>query len=256
MKELKLLHKWMDGRSFEYNEANKALFKTRGLAVMRKLAKQLKLREFKASFNAGGIAVAGDLHLMGMFNDETGIYISISNGRTPECMFRTIKHMKDYSGGSNNWARCEQDFERLPSLIHRLCGVNPAELVGIKTKNLEGVATSIKQKVGKFKQEEYDEIFKAYQNHFAYGNYFRENANSTAQIDDLTMATLAYKKHVKTAKDSEKFLYQKFTFTGGKGTIESLLNIYRQQIWEIFNQFSNRNEVEDLYEFFDEEEEA
>jgi len=70
------------------------------------------------------------------------------------------------------------------------------------------------------------------------------------------MATLAYKKHVKTAKDSEKFLYQKFTFTGGKGTIESLLNIYRQQIWEIFNQFSNRNEVEDLYEHYEEEEEA
>lgn len=256
MKELKQLYNWMSGRSFEYNEVNKVLFRSRGLAVMRKLAKKLKLREFKASFNAGGIAVAGDLGLMGMFNDEVGIYIKISSGRGPECMFRTIKNMKDYSGGSNNWAQTEVDFERLPSLIHRLCGVNPADLVGVVPKNLEGVATTIKQKVGKFKQEEYDEIFKAYQNHFAYGNYFRENANSTAQIDDLTMATLAYKKHVKTVKDSNKFLYQKFTFTGGKGTIESLLNMYRQQIWEIFNEFSNRNEVEDLYEPYEEEEEA
>jgi hypothetical protein len=32
--------------------------------------------------------------------------------------------------------------------------------------------------------------------------------------------------------------------------------MYRQQIWEIFNEFSNRNEVEDLYEPYEEEEEA
>jgi hypothetical protein len=254
MKELKLLYKWMDGRTFTYNEESKNKFKERGLAVMRKLAKHLKLREFEASFNAGGIAVPGDLMLMGMFNDEMGIYVKISSGRTPECMFRTIKHMKDYSGGSNNWAYTEVDFERLPLLIHRLCGVNPADLVGIKPKNLVGAAGTIKQKVGKFNQEEYDKIANAYKQHLVYGNYF--NASAPERIVDLTMATLAYKKHVKTKKESEEFLNQKFTFEGGKGTISSLLNCYRDSIWEVFNQFSNRYEIEDLWMYEENEEEA
>jgi len=255
MKELRNLYNWMSGRAFEYNQENKDQFKKRGLADMRRLAKYLKVREFKVSFNPGGIAVPGDLTLMGMFNDEMGIYVHISQGRGPECYYRTIKHMKDYSGGSNNWARCEQDFERLPQLIYQLCRVNPADLIDVKTKNIEGAATSIKQKAGKFKQEEYDEIFKAYQNHFAYGNYFRENANSTAQIDDLTMATLAYKKHVKGKKEGEEFLNKKFTFTGGKGSISTLLNVYRDSIWEIFNKFSNRYEMEDLWMYEENEEE-
>ncbi|HUU87998.1 MAG TPA: hypothetical protein VMX17_09615 [Candidatus Glassbacteria bacterium] len=258
MKDLILLYKWMDGRTFTYNQEAKDRFKERGLATMRKLAKHLKLKEFKASFNPGGIAVPGDLGLMGMFNDEVGIYIKISQGRGPECMFRTIKNMKDYSGGSNNWAQTEVDFKRLPSLIHRLCGVNPVDLVGVKPKNLEGVATSIKQKTGKFKQEEYDSIYSAYQKHFSNGNYFGVGGGSHDRIDDLTLATLAYNKHVKTKKEGEEFLNQKFTFTGGKGTISSLLNCYRDLIWEIFNQYSNRYEIEDLwmYEEHEEEEEA
>ena len=254
MKDLKDLFKWMDGRTFSYNQEAKDRFKERGLATMRKLAKQLKLREFKASFNPGGIAVPGDLQLMGMFNDEMGIYVHISQGRNPECYFRTIKHMKDYSGGGNNWARTELDFERLPQLIYQLCRINPADLVGVKSKNVAEIALNIKQKVGKFKQEEYDEIFEAYQKHFANGNYFRINENSENRIDDLTMATLAYKKHVKTKKEGEEFLNKKFTFTGGKGSISSLLNCYRDRIWEIFNNYSNRYEIEDLWEYEEAEE--
>lgn len=258
MKELRNLYIWMNGRTLTYNQEAKDRFKERGLADMRKLAKRLKLREFEASFNAGGIAVPGDLHLMGMFNDKVGIYITISQGvfsTSPECMYRTIKHMKDYSGGSNNWAKSGTDFERLPELIHRLCGINPADLVGVKTKNVVKPATSIKQKVGKFKQEEYDEIYSKYQSHFSYGNYFRVDGNSHDRIHDLTMATLAYKKHVKTKKEGEEFLNQKFTFTGGKGTIERLLNSYRDSIWEIFNDYSGRYEIEDLWMYEEHEEE-
>ncbi len=78
MKTLKNLYNWMNGRTFEYNQEAKDRFKQRGLADMRKLAKELKLREFKVSFNPGGIAVPGDLMLMGMFNDNMGIYVHIS----------------------------------------------------------------------------------------------------------------------------------------------------------------------------------
>ena len=257
MKDLKDLYNWMEGRTFTYNQEAKDRFKERGLATMRKLAKQLKLREFEASFNAGGIAVPGDLHLMGMFNDETGIYISISQGTfstSPECLFRTIKHMKDYSGSSNNWAKREDEFLNLPKSIYRLCNINPADLVDIKSKNLVAAAGTIKQKAGKFKQEEYDKIYSKYQSHFANGNYFRIGSGSDDRINDLTLATLAYKKHVKTKKESEEFLYQKFTFTGGKGTIERLLNVYRDSIWEVFNSYSNRYEIEDLWMYEEPEE--
>lgn len=233
MKELRNLYNWMNGRTLEYNQEAKDRFKERGLADMRKLAKRLKLREFEASFNAGGIAVPGDLHLKGMFKDGVGIYVKISQGvfsSSPECLYRTMKGMKDYSGGSNNWAKTADMFEELPKLIHRLCGINPEDLVGVKTKNAVKPATSIKQKVGKFKQEEYDEIYKEYQLHFANGNYFKIGSWSHERIHDLTMATLAYKKHVKTQKESHEFLHQRFTFTGGKCTIERLLNSYRDVI--------------------------
>lgn len=254
----------IDGRGMTYNQRNKDKFKEHGLAAMRKLAKHLKLREFEASFNPGGIAVPGDLHLMGMFNDNVGIYIQISQGvfsTNFECMYRTIKNMKDYSGGSNNWAKDKDLFLRLPELVYQTCRINPADLVGVKSNNLVKAATTIKQKVGKYKQEDYDEIYEAYQNHFQNGNYFRIDANSEDRIHDLTMATLAYKKHVFNPKtggskieNPENFLSIKFTFTGGKGNISTLLNSYRGEIWAIFNQFSGRYEVEDLWQYEDFEE--
>ena len=138
MKELKSLWNFVNGRQLSYDQPNKDRFKEVGLAVMRKLAKKLKLREFEASFNPGGIAVAGDLHLMGMFNDKVGIYIQVSQGcfgTKFECMYRNITHMKDYSGGSNNWANEERDFLKLPESIYRICRINPADLVGVKSIN-------------------------------------------------------------------------------------------------------------------------
>lgn len=260
MKELKSLRNFVDGRQLKYDQPNKDRFKEIGLAVMRKLAKKLKLREFEASFNPGGIAVTGDLHLMGMFNDSIGIYIQISQscfGANFECMFRTIANMKDYSGGSNNWAKAEREFLKLPESIYRICRINPADLVGVKSINLVKAAGTIKQKAGRFKQKEYDEIYLVYQSHFDNGNYFGVNGNSSERINDLTLATLAYKKSVKTIQESKDFLYQKFTFTGGKGTIERLLSVYRDSIWGIFNQLSGRYDIEELWmhEEFEEQEE-
>ena len=263
-KELNHLFNFVSSRSLKYEQDNKNQFKKIGLSTMRKFAKQLKLREFEAHFNQGGIAVSGDLQLTGMFNDNVGIYIQISQGvfnTNFECMYRTIKNMKDYSGGSNNWAKDKDLFLRLPELVYQICKINPADLVGVKSNNLVKAATTIKQKVGKYKQEDYDKIYEAYQNHFQYGNYFRVDANSEDRIHDLTMATLAYKKHVfnpetggSKIENPENFLFIKFTFTGGKGNISTLLNSYRGEIWGIFNQFSGRYEVEDLWQYEDFEE--
>lgn len=255
MKQLKALVRFLETHSLSYNQEAKDRFKTIGLATMRKLAKELKLKTFEASFNAGGIAVAGDLHLMGMFNDNVGIYFSITDGsfarNSVSIMFRTIKHMKDYSGGSNQWMSGDEfsDLENVKRLVYRACGVSESDLVGIKPKNAVKPATTIKQKAGKFDQAEFDRIAEKYSNHFQYGNYFRIDGSSKDRIDDLTYATLAYKKHVTTKAESNEFLYQKFTFIGGKGTVEKLLNAYRPEIWDIFNPESGRYEVEDLWQY-------
>jgi hypothetical protein len=251
MKELKSLVNFLDKNELEYNQEGKDRFKKTGLATMRKLAKALKLQKFEASFNPGGIAVAGDLHLMGMFNENVGIYFSISSGimkRGFSCMFRTIKHMKDYSGGSNNWMDGNEfsDLDTVKRLVYRQCGIKESELELVRPENLVKAAVSIHQKVGKYDQKEYDKIFSAYEKHLMYGNYFL-NGLDPKRVEDLTLATLAYKKHVTTKEESGQFIFQKFTFNGGKGSIADLLNAYRDQIWEIFNAFSGRCSIEDIW---------
>lgn len=86
----------------EYNETGKARFERASKKYLRNLAKQLELKEFEVRFNRGGIAVSGDAILMGMWGDGNGIYISINQfGGRPVFMYRSIKHMKDYTGGQN-----------------------------------------------------------------------------------------------------------------------------------------------------------
>lgn len=90
-----------------YNAPFKEQFKKVGTKAMRELAELLDLREIDIHFNPGGIAVSGDLTLMGMWSDGNGIYISMNkdfpNKPWGDVLYRTIKHMKDYTGGSNNY---------------------------------------------------------------------------------------------------------------------------------------------------------
>jgi len=43
-----------------------------GLEAMKELARLLDLKEFDINFNPGGIAVSGDLRLMGMWSEGSG----------------------------------------------------------------------------------------------------------------------------------------------------------------------------------------
>ena len=91
----------------QYNAPFKEQFKKVGVKAMRELAKLLDLPEIDIHFNRGGIAVSGDLTLIGMWSDGNGIYISM-NKDFPDrpwggVLYRTVKHMKDYTGGSNNY---------------------------------------------------------------------------------------------------------------------------------------------------------
>jgi hypothetical protein len=112
MKCLKELAKLMtNGEILQYNEEGKTMFRRIGTKAMKELALLLELREHNISFNPGGIAVSGDLMLMGMWTEHLGVYISMNkdfpNAPWGQVLYRTIKHMKDYTGGSNNWLKFE-----------------------------------------------------------------------------------------------------------------------------------------------------
>lgn len=111
-KTLKKLQGFLSKNGFYpgYDENYKSAFRTLGQAFLKDVAKSLELTEFKVDYNKAGIACSGDHTLIGMRNGK-GIYISfnfdgvVTNGNitSPFVLYRTVKHMKDWSGGGNNF---------------------------------------------------------------------------------------------------------------------------------------------------------
>jgi hypothetical protein len=101
----------------------KKTFHLKSKAFLRTLGNDLGLKEFKVHGNYGGIAVAGEITLMGLWSEGNGVYFeifqSISNRR--EFMYRHISHMKDYSGGANQWLDCRlfeaADYEAVLGML-------------------------------------------------------------------------------------------------------------------------------------------
>ena len=112
-------------RTGEYGDATeKRRFRTIGLGAMKQLAKDLGMREFRVDFNPGGPAVSGDVHLYGMFNNKIGLNMFFSKdpwGHTHfgDITYRTIKHMKDYTGGRNQWMH-SSEFNNPDDVISKL----------------------------------------------------------------------------------------------------------------------------------------
>jgi hypothetical protein len=97
--------------------SNKEVYLRLGRSVLRSLAKELGLREYRVSVNKAGIAVSGDVTLIGIWDDNNGIYVSLSspgmfkqNG-TEIFLWRSARHMKDYTGGHNR----NMSYEELAS---------------------------------------------------------------------------------------------------------------------------------------------
>jgi hypothetical protein len=122
----KLARLMLSDESGSYNNAFKTKFRLIGKKAMKELARLLELQPFDIHFNPGGIAVSGDLRLMGMWPGSNGIYISMNkdfpNAPYGQILYRTIEHMKDFTGGPNQWLRYEtlRDPVRLKELICRL----------------------------------------------------------------------------------------------------------------------------------------
>ena len=101
----------------------KKQFHTKSAAFLRALGNDLGFKEFKVTNNYAGIAVSGEITLMGMWSDGNGLYFQINEPIQPfnSFLYRSIKHMKDYSGGYNQWLSCDifktGDYENLTDIM-------------------------------------------------------------------------------------------------------------------------------------------
>ena len=85
----------------------KADFHRKSKAFLRALGNDLGFKEFKVTNNHGGIAVSGEITLMGMWDDDNGLYFQIDQPMPfNSFLYRSISHMKDYRGGYNQWLDC------------------------------------------------------------------------------------------------------------------------------------------------------
>lgn len=113
----------------------KKQFHTTSKAFLRALGNDLGFTEFKVTINSGGIAVSGEITLMGMWGDGNGLYLQLfqSIKGNQDFLFREIKNTKDYSGGRNQWLRCglfaAGEYEKLTHMLMGLKKSTPAKEV-------------------------------------------------------------------------------------------------------------------------------
>lgn len=104
----------------------KKQFHTKSTAFLRTLGKDLCFNEFKVTNNYGGIAVSGEITLMGIWNDGNGLYFQLNQPLQPfnAFLYRSIKSMRDFSGGRNQWLDCSLfmngDYETLINTLSAL----------------------------------------------------------------------------------------------------------------------------------------
>ena len=104
----------------------KKVFHSKSKAFLRVLGNDLGFKEFKVTNNHGGIAISGEITLMGMWDDGNGLYFQLNQPLQPfnAFLYRSIKSMKDYNGGRNQWLDCSlfasADYERLIDIMMEL----------------------------------------------------------------------------------------------------------------------------------------
>ena len=101
----------------------KKVYLSKSAAFLRALGKDLGFEDFIVTANPGGIAVSGEITLMGMWSEGNGLYFQINQPWQPfgGFLYRSIKNMKDYTGGYNQWLACNLfangEYERLINIL-------------------------------------------------------------------------------------------------------------------------------------------
>lgn len=92
----------------------------RGKNALKVLGELLELEEIKVHYNPSGIIDGGYLTLIGMRGDK-GIYVSLScSGLGKDILYRTVQHMEDYTGGSNNFLSTSEFIEDPEKCIEKM----------------------------------------------------------------------------------------------------------------------------------------
>lgn len=87
-----------------HNKEGKVTFQKISLSALKTLADKLGLKKTSISFEPSGIGTSGFATLRGMWSNNKGICVNIAQTVfSPHIMFRTIKHMNDYSAGVNHF---------------------------------------------------------------------------------------------------------------------------------------------------------
>lgn len=115
-KNMKIIHSLVSqnlGYIFGEHESGpngaKKQFHTKSAAFLRALGRDLGFQECKVTNNYGGIAVSGEITLMGMWSGGNGLYLQLSQSAMgwQSFLYRQISHIKDYTGGRNQWLPVE-----------------------------------------------------------------------------------------------------------------------------------------------------
>lgn len=80
-------------------------FLDKGKRFLNQLGKDLNFTEMTVDKNPAGIAVSGEVTLMGIWSKGNGLYVQLSEPAFGGycVLYREIKHLKDYTGGHNNF---------------------------------------------------------------------------------------------------------------------------------------------------------
>lgn len=115
-KNMKIIHSLVSqnlGYIFGERESGpngaKKQFQTKSATFLRALGRDLGFQECKVTNNYGGIAVSGEITLMGMWSGGNGLYLQLSQSAIgwQSFLYRQISHIKDYTGGRNQWLPTE-----------------------------------------------------------------------------------------------------------------------------------------------------
>ncbi len=124
-KNMKEIYHFISQQFTDYYNITKKQFHTKSAAFLKALANDLKFKEFKVTKNYGGVAVSGEITLMGMWSENNGLYLQLSQfiPNKHALLYRQIFHMKDYTGGINQWIPCnlfaDGDYEKLVAVLSK-----------------------------------------------------------------------------------------------------------------------------------------
>ena len=124
---------YLPGEREDGVNGDKKVFLNTGKIFLRNLGADLCLSQAKVNVNPGGIGVSGECTMIGMWKDS-GIYVMLHSpvfDRQSVLLYRTTRHIRDYTGGLNRYLTLENlrnySYEELLSVLSSIKGAHADE---------------------------------------------------------------------------------------------------------------------------------